>query len=84
MRGLAIRAEYALSRAIAEADPADEDAQLSLEIAVLQAEFLGSADWKNEQAALPIMFADEPELLRAWAEGQYRAAMAALEVRQGL
>ncbi|GAI53008.1 unnamed protein product, partial [marine sediment metagenome] len=75
LRGLAIRTEYARAREVLKVNPYDDDACISLDIALLEAGFLGHAEWCHSESRIPAMFADEPRLLRAWQQGQDAAAL---------
>ena len=64
MRGLEIRAAFALATVAKIVDP-DTDAMMMV---VIDAECQGRVDYTNGDA-LPTMFADEPVLRRAWKRG---------------
>ncbi|KUZ80112.1 hypothetical protein [Burkholderia ubonensis] len=64
MRGLEIRAAFALATVAQIIDP-DTDEMLMV---VIDAECQGHIDYLNGEA-LPTMFADEPVLRRAWKRG---------------
>jgi hypothetical protein len=74
-RGQAIRAHYAQAVAALAADSSDADAQLGLDVALLEAGFLGHSEWLHSECRIPQAFADEPRLLNARQLGQDKASL---------
>ncbi|KWN65955.1 hypothetical protein [Burkholderia stagnalis] len=72
MRGLEIRAAFALAKVAQIVDP-DSNEMLMV---VMNAESQGHIDYLNGEA-LPTMFADEPVLRRAWRRGNRDGALSA-------
>ncbi|HGO6073739.1 TPA: hypothetical protein ACK3Q6_004481 [Burkholderia cepacia] len=70
MRGLNIRVEYALAKIEEITDPESHWMLYALH----EAEAEGYRDYRRYDSA-PIMFADVPELVRAWTAGYDSAAL---------
>lgn len=66
MRGLDIRANFALAK-IAKAIGIDPEGDELWE-ALQEAEFLGHCDYRSDRP-VPILFQDEPSLVKAWESG---------------
>ncbi|EHP44213.1 hypothetical protein OR16_04527 [Cupriavidus basilensis OR16] len=79
MRGLAIRADYALAKVMHASYADSENEALDLCIALSDARCLGYRDYNNEEFDVPVMFADEPDLVSAWHDGQDQATRAQMD-----
>jgi hypothetical protein len=81
IRGLAIRANFALARAIFQAT-GDAEAEFDMGMSVNEAQWLGFNErFAHRQTCVPAMFADEPQLRNAWLAGHDRAVSARLDLQ---
>lgn len=80
IRGLAIRANFALARAVFEAS-GDAEAEFDMTLSIEEALWLGFNErFKGAIRPVPAMFADEPQLHGAWLDGCRRAVSALLDL----
>ncbi|MGY2492819.1 hypothetical protein [Cupriavidus sp. CP313] len=79
LRGLAIRADFALAKVMCASFPDSENDELDMCVALSDAQCLGYRDYLAGEFDVPVMFADEPDLVAAWEDGQDQATRAQLE-----